>query len=70
MLSHTQATQLLANGVDLKTVQTRMGHANASITLNLYAHSVPENDVRAAELLGSIIGTAAQAEEPTAERTA
>lgn len=32
-LRHTQATQLLTNGVDVKTVQTRLGHANASITL-------------------------------------
>ncbi|WP_206214728.1 tyrosine-type recombinase/integrase [Adlercreutzia sp. ZJ176] len=39
-LRHTQATQLLANGVDMKTVQTRMGHANASITLNWHVHSV------------------------------
>ena len=43
-LRHTQATQLLANGVDVKTVQTRLGHANASITLNWYTHAVPEND--------------------------
>lgn len=56
-LRHTQATQLLANGVDVKTVQTRMGHAIASITLNQYAHAVPENDLRAADLLGPIIGT-------------
>ncbi len=53
-LRHTQATQLLANGVDIKTVQTRMGHSNASITLNWYAHAIPENDERAAQIVGSI----------------
>lgn len=53
-LRHTQATQLLANGVDVKTVQTRMGHANASITLNWYAHAVPENDRKAAQLIGDL----------------
>ena len=53
-LRHTQATQLLANGVDVKTVQTRLGHANASITLNWYAHAVPENDQRAAQLIGDL----------------
>lgn len=55
-LRHTQATQLLANGVDVKTVQTRLGHANASITLNLYAHAVPENDKAAADLVGELFG--------------
>ena len=53
-LRHTQATQLLANGVDVKTVQTRLGHANASITLGWYAHAIPERDHEAADLLGSI----------------
>ena len=55
-LRHTQATQLLANGVDVKTVQTRLGHANASITLNWYAHSVPENDRKAAQIIGDLFG--------------
>ena len=53
-LRHTQATQLLANGVDLKTAQDRMGHANGAITLNWYAHAVPENDEKAAQLVGEI----------------
>lgn len=64
-LRHTQATQLLAHGVDIKTVQARMGHANASITLNLYAHAVPENDAKAAELLGSIMGAVPLVHEET-----
>lgn len=54
-LRHTQATQLLANGVDVKTVQTRLGHSNASLTLNWYAHAMPENDERAAELMGALL---------------
>lgn len=53
-LRHTQATQLLANGVDVKTVQTRMGHSNASITLNWYAHALPENDEKAARIVGNL----------------
>lgn len=53
-LRHTQATLLLAAGVDVKTVQTRMGHANAAITLNWYAHAVPANDAAAADVFGAI----------------
>lgn len=51
-LRHTQATQLLGNGVDVKTVQTRMGHASASLTLDWYAHALPENDQKAARIIG------------------
>lgn len=53
-LRHTQATQLLAAGVDVKTVQTRLGHSSASLTLNQYAHAVPENDRAAADLIGEL----------------
>ena len=55
-LRHTQATLLLANGVDVKTVQTRLGHANASITLDWYAHAIPGNDHAAADMLGGLLG--------------
>ena len=61
-LRHTQATQLLANGVDVKTVQTRLGHANASITLNWYAHAVPENDQKAAQLIGDLFSSKPQSD--------
>ncbi|MBQ9020935.1 MAG: site-specific integrase [Alistipes sp.] len=56
-LRHTQATQLLANGVDLRTVQGRLGHASASLTLGLYSHFVPQNDSKAAALIGDIFGS-------------
>ena len=46
---------LPANGVDIKTVQTRLGHANPSITLSWYAHAIPENDHEATQLLGNIL---------------
>ena len=50
-LRHTQATQLLAAGMDVKTVQARLGHASASLTLNQYAHAVPEKDRECAEMI-------------------
>lgn len=56
-LRHTQATQLLANGTDVKTVQTRLGHSNASLTLNWYAHAIPENDEKAAQLVGELFAS-------------
>ena len=59
-LRHTMATQLLANGVDVKTVQSRLGHSSASLTLNTYSHAVPEND----EAAGLLIGRLFSAPEP------
>lgn len=53
-LRHTQATQLLANGVDIKTVQNRLGHSSASVTLNFYSHAMPGNDQKAASLIGDL----------------
>lgn len=44
-LKHTQATQLIANGADPKTVQTRLGHADGSrVTLDTYVHARIENE--------------------------
>ena len=61
-LRHTQATQLLANGIDVKTVADRLGHANASITLSWYAHAIPEKDHEAAEVIGSLFTKKASGE--------
>lgn len=55
-LCHTQATLLLANGVDVKTVQTRLGRASASIALDWYAHAIPQNDRAAAAMLDNLLG--------------
>lgn len=53
-LRHTQASQLLANGMDLKSVQTRMGHSSATLTLDCYAHAMESNDAKAALLIGNL----------------
>ena len=36
-LRHTFATVGVANGIDVKSVQSYLGHANAAVTLNIYA---------------------------------
>jgi integrase len=54
-LRHFAATQLLAAGVPVKTVATRLGHANASTTLNVYAHHLESSDEEAAQVLGGLI---------------
>ena len=38
-LRHTAATVAIASGADIKSVQDLLGHATASFTLNVYAHT-------------------------------
>ena len=38
-LRHTAATVAIASGADVKSVQDLLGHATASFTLNVYAHT-------------------------------
>ena len=57
-LRHTHATLLIAGGVDVKTVQTRLGHASADMMMNVYAHAVPRNDEVAAVRIDGLLGGA------------
>ena len=54
-LRHAHATQLLSNGVDISAVSSRLGHANPSTTLNIYAHALEETDERAATVIGALL---------------
>ena len=53
-LRHTSATLLLYSGVDIKAVQTRLGHSEITTT-NKYLHLVAEADEQAAKALGSLL---------------
>lgn len=37
-LRHTHATMLIEHGANIKDVQTRLGHANISVTMDTYVH--------------------------------
>lgn len=54
-LRHFAATRMLAGGVSVKTVAGRLGHANASMTLNVYSHFLQASDREAADVLGRVI---------------
>ncbi|MGH9919557.1 MAG: tyrosine-type recombinase/integrase [Nitrososphaerales archaeon] len=51
-LRHFSAPELIAGGHDVRTVAGRLGHADASITLRVYSHVLPERDRQAAAALG------------------
>ncbi len=42
-LRHTYASAMLAAGASVKALQRSLGHASATMTLNVYSHMIPEN---------------------------
>ena len=54
-LRHTHATQLLAAGVDAKTVSKRLGHSSVAFTLQTYVHVLDEVERGAADTIGAIM---------------
>ena len=54
-LRHYSATELLAAGVDLRTVAGRLGHGDGTTTLRTYAAWVAAADRRAAEQMAEIM---------------
>jgi integrase len=54
-LRHASASLLLADGVDVKTVQSRLGQTAASITMDIYAHAVDRGQQAAAEKMDAIL---------------
>ena len=53
-LRHTSATLLLANGCDIKTVSTRLGHADLDTT-NIYVHALESADKLAAQTFDHLL---------------
>ena len=56
---HTCASFLIAAGVNVKAVQAFMGHANISVTLDLYGHLLPGSEAEAATLLEAFLARSA-----------
>jgi integrase len=55
-LRHTCATLLLKQGVNPKFVQELLGHADISLTLNVYSHVLPDMGDAAAEAMDAALG--------------
>ena len=52
---HSYATAALAAGVPVKVLSQRIGHADVSVTLAVYAHVMPGDDEAAADLVAAAI---------------
>lgn len=54
-LRHTHASWLIAAGVDLLTVQRRLGHESITTTSDRYSHVMPAQQTAAADAIGAIL---------------
>lgn len=55
-LRHTHATLLLAASKDVKYVSHRLGHASIAITLDIYAHVIPDTENDAMDRYDRLFG--------------
>ena len=68
-LRHSYASMMIAAGVNAKALQSFMGHANISITLDTYGHLMPGSEAEAAALVETYL-TAQRARAEEAARAA
>lgn len=54
-LRHTHATILLRQGRSVKEVSQRLGHSGVAITLQTYAHVLPDQHLEAADVIGRVL---------------
>jgi integrase len=54
-LRHTCATLMVSGGIHTKVVQEMLGHADASITLNIYSHVLPGMQDEAARKMDALL---------------
>lgn len=52
---HSHATTLLREGVPVHIVAKRLGHRDPSVTLNVYADAIPDDDTRATDVFARAV---------------
>lgn len=62
-LRHSHATALLIAGRPIHYVSKRLGHANITITLSLYAHVLPNTEHEDAEVFAALMTAARQRQQ-------
>ena len=66
-LRHTMVTELLAAGVDPRTVMGRAGHSTETMTMTVYAKVRPAIDAAAAEMWGQMLRSKLDELRPVAD---
>lgn len=52
---HTHVTLALASGANIKAISRRIGHAQTSLTMDIYAHVLPEQHREVADKVGAVL---------------
>jgi len=55
-LRHSCASLMLADGVNMKVIQATLGHANIGMTMDTYAHLMPDSQRAAASTFDRLLG--------------
>jgi integrase len=66
----TFASLLIADGLDVKTVQARLRHASAKTTLDVHGHMWPDKDEASRAAVAAAIAACAQSGSRTSGTTA
>ena len=66
MFRHTYATLLYDSGVDIKSAQKFMGHADAAITFDIYTHLSKEQEKKAVQAFNAHMANDARAKNADA----
>jgi len=69
-LRHYFASLLIADGLDVRTVQARLRHSSAKTTLDVYGHMWPDKDEASRAAVAAAIAARAQAGSRTSGTTA
>ena len=67
-LRHTHASLLVANGVPIKVVTERLGHAHPGFTMHTYQHLLPGMSAAAAEQFATLVAAATGRRLPAQRR--
>ncbi|MCL2107985.1 MAG: tyrosine-type recombinase/integrase [Oscillospiraceae bacterium] len=54
-LRHSNASIMIAGGINIKIVSSRLGHSNVSVTGNIYTHQIKSADEAAADILENVL---------------
>ena len=67
-LRHTFATTSVANGMDIKTLSTILGHVSSKTTLDIYLHSTDEMKQNAADKINARFSKDTSGNEETTDK--
>jgi len=66
-LRHTHASLLVANGVPIKVVTERLGHAHPAFTMHTYQHLLPGMSAAAANQFAALVASSAGRRPPASQ---